>query len=63
VGDRHKALIQQLEARTGWPITVRQQPNPIAIAEVAKETVPATWGFTGQHRGRRKRRFESPSSV
>ena len=48
VGDRHKALIGQLEARTGWPIVVRQQPNPIAIAEVTKEVVPAHWGFTGQ---------------
>jgi hypothetical protein len=48
VGRRHGELIRQLEARTGWPITVRQQPNPIAIAEVTRETVPASWGFTGQ---------------
>ena len=48
VAERHATAIGQLEARTGWPITVRQQPNPIAIAEVAKETVPAGWGFTGQ---------------
>lgn len=48
VAARHRTLIGQLEARTGWPISVRQQPNPIAITEVAKETVPASWGLQGQ---------------
>lgn len=48
VAARHQTLIEQLEARTGWPISVRQQPNPIAITEVAKETVPASWGLQGQ---------------
>lgn len=48
VASRHGALIDQLEARTGWPIVVRQQPNPIAITEATRETVPPSWGFTGQ---------------
>ena len=47
VGDRHEDVIRGLEKATGWPLTVRRQPNPIAIAEVTKETVPPSWGFTG----------------
>ncbi len=48
IGERYQDLIQELEHRTGWPISYRKQPNPIALIDLVKSFIPPEWGVTKQ---------------
>lgn len=50
VGERYRALLNELEEATGWRIRIRPTPQQQAIAGAVEKIVPQHWGMRGHPR-------------
>jgi Cft2 family RNA processing exonuclease len=46
VGERHAALVDEVEREVGWRLKINPRANQNAIKEAARRLAPASWGVT-----------------
>jgi Cft2 family RNA processing exonuclease len=43
IGERYINIINELERKIGWPISIRQQPDQMQLQSIAKSLISAKW--------------------
>ena len=48
VGMRDVEKLERLAARIGWPLSVKSEPNQVAMVQVLEDIIPREWGLAGK---------------
>ncbi len=48
VGMRDVEKLERLAARIGWPLSIKSEPNQVAMVQVLEDIIPREWGLVGK---------------